>query len=96
MTPLSQIISVSDLAWYERQPGLRSRTIWEHPETKRRAVMTRIEPEAKLPLHHVGDELVFVIEGALADEFGTVTGHTSLAPGWAFSAPYEDVRLKGK
>lgn len=73
-TPLSQIVSVSDLTWQERQPGLRSRTIWEHPETKRRAVMTRIEPEAKLPLHrHVGDELVFVIEGALADEFGTVT-----------------------
>ena len=36
--------------------------------------MTRIEPDAKLPLHrHVGDELVFVIEGAIADEFGTVT-----------------------
>src|SRR5437870_11636114 len=36
--------------------------------------MTRIAPGAKLPLHrHVGDELVFVIEGALSDEFGTVT-----------------------
>jgi anti-sigma factor ChrR (cupin superfamily) len=50
------------------------KALWEHPETRRRAVMTRIEPEAKLPLHrHVGDELVFVIEGALSDEFGTVT-----------------------
>ncbi len=73
-TPLSQIISVSDLAWQERQPGLRSRTLWEDPETKRRAVMTRVEPEAKLPLHrHVGDELILVIEGALSDDFGTVT-----------------------
>jgi anti-sigma factor ChrR (cupin superfamily) len=73
-TPLSQIISLSDLAWQERQPGVRMKAIWEHPETRRRAVMTRIEPEAKLPLHrHVGDELVFVIEGALSDEFGTVT-----------------------
>jgi anti-sigma factor ChrR (cupin superfamily) len=73
-TPLSEIISVSDLAWQERQPGIRTKSIWEHPETKRRAVMTRIEPDAKLPLHrHVGDELVFVIEGAIADEFGTVT-----------------------
>jgi anti-sigma factor ChrR (cupin superfamily) len=73
-TPSSEIISVSDLAWQERQPGVRMKAIWEHPETRRRAVMTRIEPEAKLPLHrHVGDELVFVIEGTLSDEFGTVT-----------------------
>ena len=50
------------------------KSIWEHPETKRRALMTRIEPDAKLPFHrHVGDELVFVIEGAITDEFGTVT-----------------------
>jgi anti-sigma factor ChrR (cupin superfamily) len=73
-TPLSQIISLSDLAWQERQPGVRAKSIWEHPESQRRAVLTRIEPDAKLPLHrHVGDELVFVIEGALSDEFGTVT-----------------------
>jgi len=73
-TPLSQIISVSDLEWQERQPGVWMKPIWEHPDTKRRAVMTRIEPEAKLPRHrHGGDELVFVIEGAISDEFGTVT-----------------------
>ena len=73
-TPLSEIISVSDLPWQERQPGVRMKSLWEHPETKRRAVMTRLEPDAKLALHrHVGDELLFVIEGAIADEFGTVT-----------------------
>jgi anti-sigma factor ChrR (cupin superfamily) len=73
-TPLSQIISLSDLAWQERQPGVRAKNIWDHPESQRRAVLTRIEPEATLPLHrHVGDELIFVIEGALSDEFGTVT-----------------------
>src|SRR5438552_4255504 len=73
-TPLSEIFSLSDLAWQERQPGVRTKSIWEDPQSKRRAVMTRIEPDAKLPLHrHVGDELVFVIEGALSDEFGTVT-----------------------
>ncbi len=73
-TPLSEIITLSDLPWQERQPGVRMKTIWEHPETKRRALMTRIEPDAKLPFHrHVGDELVFVIEGAITDEFGTVT-----------------------
>ncbi len=73
-TLLSEIISVSDLPWQERQPGVRIKSIWEHPESQRRTVMTRIEPDAKLPLHrHVGDELVFVVEGAISDEFGTVT-----------------------
>ena len=73
-SPLSEIISISDLAWQERQPGVRMKSIWEHPESKRRAILTRIEPDAKIPLHlHVGDELVFVLEGALADELGTVT-----------------------
>ena len=41
-TPLSQIISLSDLPWQERQPGVRGKSIWEHAESKRRAVMTRI------------------------------------------------------
>src|SRR6266571_7277853 len=70
----SQIVSVSDLPWQERQPGVRQKSLWADAETKRRAVMTRIEPDAQLPLHrHVGDELVFVIEGAISDSFGTVT-----------------------
>ncbi len=73
-SPLSKIISVGDLAWEERQPGIRAKSLWTDAVTKRRAVMTRIEPGSQLPLHrHVGDELVFVIEGAISDEFGTVT-----------------------
>src|SRR5712692_7394736 len=73
-SPLSQIISVSDRAWQEMQPGVRMKHLWADEQTKRRAVMSRIEPSARLPLHrHVGDELIFVLEGALADEFGTVT-----------------------
>lgn len=73
-TPRSRIISISDLPWQDRQPGVRMKAIWEHPETKRRALMTRLETGAQLPLHrHVGDELVFVIEGAISDDFGTVT-----------------------
>jgi anti-sigma factor ChrR (cupin superfamily) len=81
-TPLSQIITVSSLAWEERQPGVRMKSLWEHPASRRRAVMTRIEPGAKLPLHrHVGDELVFVIEGAIVDEFGTIaTGNVGYRP----------------
>ena len=70
----SQIISVSDIEWEQRQPGVRQKNLWAHPETQRRAVMTRIEPGARLPCHrHVRDGLLFVIEGALSDDFGTVT-----------------------
>ena len=73
-TPLSQIISISDLAWQERQPGVRAKSLWAVPATKRQAVLSRIEAGAKLPLHrHAGDELLFVVEGSLSDDFGTVT-----------------------
>ena len=73
-SPRSQIISVSDLGWREYQPGIRFKILWEDPKTKRRAQLTRFEPGAQLPLHrHVGDELIFVIEGAVSDESGTVT-----------------------
>jgi anti-sigma factor ChrR (cupin superfamily) len=73
-SPLSEIISVSDLGWQEQESGLTVKNLWTDPETTRRAVMARIGPGAHLPRHrHVGDELVFVIEGAISDEFGTVT-----------------------
>jgi anti-sigma factor ChrR (cupin superfamily) len=74
MPPMSRIISVSDLPWEERQPGVKRKLLWEDPATQRRAIINRIEPSAQFPRHrHVGDELVFVIEGALSDEFGTIT-----------------------
>ena len=73
-TPRSQIITVNDLPWQERQPGIRTKTLWTDPATKRRAVMNRIDPGVDLPRHrHVGDELVLVIEGSLGDDFGTLT-----------------------
>jgi anti-sigma factor ChrR (cupin superfamily) len=73
-TPMSEIISVNDPGWQEHRPGIRFKILWGHQETKRRAQLTRFEPGAQLPLHrHVGDELVFVIEGSVSDESGTVT-----------------------
>lgn len=70
----SQIISVGDAAWQEMQPGMRMKNLWTHEETKRRAILARIDPSAQLPQHrHVGDEFVFVIEGEISDEFGTIT-----------------------
>ena len=72
--PRSQIISISDLGWQDFQPGLRFKILWEDKPTKRRAQLTRFEPGAKLSLHrHVGDELIFVLEGVVSDESGAVT-----------------------
>jgi anti-sigma factor ChrR (cupin superfamily) len=73
-TPMSRIIPISELAWEDRQPGVKRKLLWEDAETKRQAMLTRLDPGLQLPRHrHVGDELVFVLEGALADDFGVVT-----------------------
>jgi anti-sigma factor ChrR (cupin superfamily) len=73
-SPRSQIIAVNDVAWQEFQPGISFKVLWQDPSTKRRAQMTRFAPGAQLPRHrHVGDELIFVIEGAVSDESGPVT-----------------------
>ena len=73
-TPLSRIFTVHDLAWQEVRPGLRMKKLWEDPEKQRQAVLVRIEPGAEIALHrHNGDELVYVIEGSISDEHGTIT-----------------------
>ena len=73
-SPSSRIIPVSDLAWEDARPGVRHKNLWADAATARRAVMSRYEPGAELPLHrHVGDELVFVIEGAISDASGTLS-----------------------
>ena len=73
-SPRSRIIPVSDLPWQDRPPGIRLKDLWADPDTKRRAIMTCFEPGARFARHrHVGDELVFVVEGSVSDEFGTVT-----------------------
>jgi anti-sigma factor ChrR (cupin superfamily) len=73
-SPRSQIIAVSDLEWQEYRPGIGFKILWQDPATNRRAQMARFSPGAQLPLHrHVGDELIFVIEGAVSDESGTVS-----------------------
>ena len=72
--PQSQLINVTDIAWQDALPGVRQKALWSDPATKRRAALTRFEPGAQLPMHrHDGDEILYVIEGAIADESGTVT-----------------------
>ena len=74
--PRSQIIAVTDIEWkrHETLQGIRQKALWSDPATQRRAVLSRFEPGASLPMHrHNGDEILYVIEGAIADEAGTVS-----------------------
>ena len=65
-----------------RGPGVRQKRIWEDKAGERRAILARFEPGATLPPHrHVGDELIFLVEGANADESGIVaTGNMNYRP----------------
>jgi anti-sigma factor ChrR (cupin superfamily) len=80
--PPSQIFTLSDLPWIETRPGVRQKRIWEDKVNERRALLARFEPGATLPPHrHVGDELIFLVEGANADESGVVaTGNMNYRP----------------
>nr|UXE46206.1 hypothetical protein Hi04_10k_c5981_00025 [uncultured bacterium] len=69
----SKIIRVNEVEWQPMTPTIKAKSLWSDPATKRRAQITRFEPGATLPMHrHVGDELLYVIEGAISDESGVV------------------------
>jgi anti-sigma factor ChrR (cupin superfamily) len=69
----SQLIAVHEREWQPMMPTIQAKTLWSDPATHRRAQLTRFEPGASLPMHrHAGDELLYVIEGSIADESGTV------------------------
>jgi anti-sigma factor ChrR (cupin superfamily) len=80
--PSSQTIVLSDIQWTDFMPGVRAKHFWSDPATKRRALLGRFEPGAKLPRHrHIGDELLFMIEGSNFDESGELrTGNLSYFP----------------
>ena len=80
--PRSQIIVLSEIPWQDAIPGVRQKAIWSDPATKRRALLARFDAGAKLPLHkHIGDELIFMIEGSNFDESGEVrTGNANYRP----------------
>jgi len=71
--PRSQNFVLSDIAWMEAMPGMRHKPVWHDQATNRRLMLGRFEPGAKIPMHrHIGDELIFVIEGVSIDESGEV------------------------
>jgi anti-sigma factor ChrR (cupin superfamily) len=78
----SKIIEVTEIAWESIIPTIKAKMIWSDPATKRRAMMARWEPGAKLPRHkHIGDELLFMIEGSNFDESGELrTGNVAYFP----------------
>jgi anti-sigma factor ChrR (cupin superfamily) len=78
--PLPRMTLVHELPWRDLMPGIVRRTLWAgvtkgDPAVPREMSMVRYESGAKVPLHeHVdGDEIVFVIEGILSDEYGEIT-----------------------
>jgi anti-sigma factor ChrR (cupin superfamily) len=76
-------IVLSNIPWSEgRVPGIRVKAFWSDPATKWRAAMARGEPGAKLPRHkHIGDELLFMIEGSNFDDSGELqTGNAANFP----------------
>src|SRR5579863_4918736 len=70
----SRIIEVSEIGWQPMHAGILAKPLWSDPTTRRRVQLTRFEAGSKLAHHrHDGDEILYVIEGAIADEFGVVT-----------------------
>lgn len=71
--PASQVFDLAGAAWVDTRPGVRQKPFWADRQAGRHAALTRFEPGAELPAHrHLGDELVFVIEGTVEDEAGAV------------------------
>lgn len=70
--PTSQYVSVSEVPWQERRPGVHWKVLWEDPARGARAILMRYEPGATIPRHrHVGDEQIFVLEGSVSNDTGT-------------------------
>ena len=71
---LNQLIDLNEIDWKELVPGVTGKRVWADPATKRTAMFIRFSPGASLPRHaHEGDELVYVLEGCVADEYAAVT-----------------------
>ena len=69
----SVLINLTEIEWAPVMDGVKAKNIWSDSETRRRVALTRFEPGATLPMHrHVGDEMLFVLEGAITDESSTV------------------------
>jgi len=73
--PASQIINVNELPWQDVEGGRASmKVIWKDDSADRRFLLAWLSPGMTQPLHeHVGEELIFLLEGCLVDEAGALT-----------------------
>jgi anti-sigma factor ChrR (cupin superfamily) len=70
----NQLIDLNELEWTELVPGVTAKRVWADAATKRTALFLRFSPGAALPRHaHEGDELVYVLDGCVADDHAAVT-----------------------
>lgn len=71
-SPVSLYVNAASLSWQERRPGVHWKILWE--EGDRRALLVRYAAGAVIPRHrHRGEEQIFVLEGAVADDTGMCT-----------------------
>jgi anti-sigma factor ChrR (cupin superfamily) len=70
------------MPWTGSTSGIRRRPLWSDEKTNRNAQIIEFLPGSGMPLHrHVGFELMYVIEGSLTDQFGTLRpGNISYRP----------------
>lgn len=72
-SPRSSYFDLHRIGWTPGAPGVREKQIWQDSAAGRRLLMLQFEPGAVPPRHrHVGDELVYVIEGTIEDESGAL------------------------
>ncbi len=80
--PPSRVFALEDQPWIDTPAGTRRKAIVENEAADWKLGLIRFPSGAELPLHrHVGDELIYVIEGSSVDESGAVTaGNMSYRP----------------
>ena len=80
--PRTKIFHLHEMPWTDALAGIKAKRVWNDPATNRFAVLSRFEPGAVIPRHrHLGDELIFVLEGSTDDDYGEVTaGNLNFRP----------------
>jgi anti-sigma factor ChrR (cupin superfamily) len=69
----STVIDLPSLSRGQMLPGVEAKTVWVDEASNRRALIVRFAAGAALTRHvHTGDEVLFVLEGSVSDEHGTV------------------------
>lgn len=71
--PASVIVTAQDVPWREVEAGVWHKDLWVDRERDRALVLRRLEAGVRRRRRHRGQELIFVLEGSVSDEWGTAT-----------------------